>query len=121
MSKVFLNRLEKVLEKTKGDTVSLPSIASQIVSKYFEEENRNLMSTLNRMREIDIELDNEEAGLWPILCSQVLVLMYNKNYGTKEDKDKIVEGINDTLKKFDEIEEYKDEVVSMDWEPSNCS
>ena len=42
MSKVFLKRLEETIEKSKGETISLPSVASQVVLKYYEEENRNM-------------------------------------------------------------------------------
>ena len=108
MASLFIRRLEEALNSTESDTINIPSVAAQVVSKYYLEE-KTMMKTMNRLRLVDLELKNEEMSLWTVLCAQVLMLMLMSKKLSKDDKDKLVEGINETLKKFDDIEEYNSE------------
>lgn len=105
MADLFLSRLEESLNSFEEDEVNLTMVASSVVTKYYDED-KDVMKTMDRMRQVERELDNKEILLWTILCSQVLVLRCAKSSGDMEGAKKIAKGINETLEKFDDIAEY---------------
>tara|TARA_A100001015_G_C14981207_1_gene709513 strand:- start:606 stop:950 length:345 start_codon:yes stop_codon:yes gene_type:complete len=106
MAKLFLKRLEDALNSFDEDEVNLTLVASRIITKYYEEE-KDVMKTIDKMREVDVEINDDRIGIWTLLCSQTLMLQFAKSSKDKDVVKEIAKGINETLGRFDNIEDYR--------------
>ena len=105
MAKLFLKRLEDALNSFDEEDVNLTLVASRIIAKYYEEE-KDVMKTIDKMKLVDVEINDEGIGIWTLLCSQALILMCAKSSNDKDVVKGIAKGINETLGRFENIEDY---------------
>ena len=113
MAKLFLKRLEDALNSFDEDAVNLTLVASRIITKYYDEE-KDVMKTIDKMREVDVEINDERIGIWTLLCSQTLMLQCAKSSKDSKLIKEVAKGINETLGRFDNIEDYRMDEPKVD-------
>tara|TARA_Y100000114_G_C11679674_1_gene287967 strand:- start:398 stop:709 length:312 start_codon:yes stop_codon:yes gene_type:complete len=103
MTTLFINRLQESLESFKNDEINLVLVADKIIKEYYEDQNRNVLNTIEKFREVYIDANNKHIELWTLLCSQVLLLNCIITIGNKQYTNNIYNEIKETLEKFDTI------------------